>query len=60
MTSINNPNNNNIFKPNTSFNYRDVVPQKEIKTNNNKNNIINNNIYKKINYNNNNNNIKNH
>ena len=59
MTSINNPNNNNIFKPNTSFNYRDVVPQKEIKTNNNKNNIINNNIYKKINYNNNNNNIKN-
>ena len=58
MTSINNPNNNNIFKPNTSFNYRDVVPQKEMKTNNNKNNIINNNIYKKINYNN-NNNIKN-
>ena len=48
--------NNNNIKPNSSFNYRDIIPSKESKNHNNNNNLdINkNNVYKKIN-----NNIKN-
>ena len=56
MTSITNTNiiSNNV-KPNTSFNYRDIIQTKESKNNNIINNDINkNNVYKKIN-----NNIKN-
>ena len=58
MTSINHAiiNTNNV-KPNSSFNYRDIISSKENKINNSKNisNINNsNNVYKKIN-----NNIKN-
>jgi hypothetical protein len=53
MTSINNTNiNSNNVKPNTSFNYRDIIPSKESKNNNIINNEINkNNVYKKINNN---------
>ena len=55
MTCITNPiiNTNNV-KPNSSFNYRDIIPSKESKNNNNNFDINKNNIYKKIN-----NNIKN-
>ena len=56
LTSINNPGNNINYKPNSSFNYKDIIPQqKENKIINMKDNKINNNIYKKIS----NNNIKN-
>ena len=55
MTSINHAiiNTNNV-KPNSSFNYRDIISSKENKINNSKNINNSNNVYKKIN-----NNIKN-
>ena len=57
MTSVTNPiiNSSNNVKPNSSFNYKDLIPSKENKNNIIYNNEINkNNVYKKIN-----NNIKN-
>ena len=57
MTSFTNPiiNSSNNVKPNSSFNYKDLIPSKENKNNIIYNNEINkNNVYKKIN-----NNIKN-